>query len=507
MRAFSFLFLIVLGFQSVFASIISNKSFINFGNIHPGETKYDSVILTNSGSDNVTIADILTEGSAFSIEENNCPQILEPNNKCVIVLSFSSNEIGSYNGNLKIFTDGTTLSVNLDGSVVGNESITLNNSLLDFGILSTGEKKTKTIYIRNDGDVSVTIIGIDGIEVPYSTSLNGKVILQPKDIISLKITFFPKDSGEYNQDIKVVTNDPNLTKIIHLRGKAVENDIDALYFSQNGHRISELNFGNVFLLDSKQEIVTINNPTLKNIEITEIKSPIGYNISPSTFNIPSFSNATIEITFSPNKKRVYSGYISLITSDKNVISIPVLGEGVDFKFSSSKGELVSYRLSSLPVSYSKPKDVIPLEVIGFSAYNFLPENKIHINLKLFASYLNKVSFYKITSDGSWIKLPTDWFNNETKELQFDIYDNGNLDLNQKIGIIKDPIVIATKVSPIPEAQSGKGTNSGGGCSINPAISISSGMLNLLITILGIITPIAVIKNNTRREKWKSYCWC
>lgn len=500
MKTFSFLFLLLLSFQSTFASIISNKSFINFGNIHPEETKYDSVILTNTGSDNVTIADILTEGSAFSIEENNCPQILEPNKKCVIVLSFSDNQIGSYNGNLKIFTDKTTLSINLDGSVVGNKSIALSNSFVDFGIIPIGKKKTKTIYIRNDGDVPVTIIGIDGIEAPYSVSLNEEKTLQPKDIIPINITFSPTDNGEYNQNIKILVDDPNLTKTIYLKGKAVENDIDALCFFQNDHRISELNFGNVFLLDSKQETVTIDNPTLKNIEITEIKTPVGYSVSPSTFNIPSFSNATIEVTFSPNKKRVYSGYISLITSDKNVISIPVIGEGVDFKFSSSKGEIVSYKLSSLPVSYSKPKDVVPLEVIGFSDYNFLPEKKIHINLKLFASYSKEISFYKLTSNGNWIKLPTDWFNNETKELQFDIYDNSNLDLNHKPGIIQDPIVIAIKASPIPEAQSGKGTNGGGGCSIASATSVSSGMLNLLLTILGIAIPFAITKTTTRRTQ-------
>lgn len=461
--------------------LVTNKDTIDFGDTLLGEKKYESITLTNIGKSKAIIRDIEIEGKGFSIKTNTCSnfEALDPNQECSIILSFSGEELGSYSGYLKIFSDNFTLPIKLTGTVVGNISLSLSESSVDFGLLPVGEKKTKTIYIRNNGNVPITIIGIDGIEEPYFSSFE-QTTIEPKEVLPIKITFSPKEIGEYDFDIKFITNLPNFTKIIHLKGKAVENDINAIFFSKNETRIAEVNFGNVFILSSKEQTITLNNPTLDDIEIVQVQVPKGFQIFPQNFVIPHFSKRNIKLRFSPSDEGVYSGIIQFITSKGRIITLLVRGKGVNFNFLPSGGQLISYQVNSTSLLLNKPPGVSPIKTIGFYAYNLPTTGKIHIKLKVLMPYLSNITIFKITPTGSWVKLP---FNPKTNEVEYDIYDNGQLDWDLDKGIIKDPVVIATKSSFVPPAKSG--ASGGGGCSLMTSSSIPSGILNMILPFLGI----------------------
>jgi hypothetical protein len=107
-------------------------------------------------------------------------------------------------------------------------------------------------------------------------------------------------------------------------------------------------------------------------------------------------------------------------------------------------------------------------------------------------------FYKITSNGEWVKLPDSWYDNVTKTLHLTLLDNGIYDLNPDVGIIEDPIVIAVPDENVPPAESGNaGGGGGGGCSIS-SIGFAGGVSNLL-PLIGLVLVPLYRRSSARKE--------
>ena len=411
---------------------------------------------------------MVMEGASFSIKSKTCSNTLEAGKTCVVIMQFSSDKLGSYGGTLKVFTDNGTTIVSLQGSVVGQKSIAVSPSVLDFGIVPVGATHERELVITNDGDVDVTITGVEGIYDPFSVESVPAEPLAPGETATLTVSFSPQDIGNYTQSIVILTDNASLTKTVQLKGEALGSNATFLYFTVEGERVSKIFLPDTFLFSRSSVEITVNNPTLKDITVEHVNVPKGFSVDQLSFTIPSQSSHTISVSFSPEIARLYSGYVQLTTSDGHLITLPVFGKGIDLKFSlpgSGAAKVVGEKMSSIPSLYAKPPGIAALEAIELFVYN-LKSQVVKVDVHFFAPP-DGAMFYKVLSSGDWVKLPSNWYDSATNTLHLILEDNGTYDLDPSPGIIDDPIVVAVKDTNVPPAESGNaGGGGGGGCSIS-----------------------------------------
>ncbi len=100
-----------------------NPSFLNFGNVHVGNSVTKNVTLTSTGTttlDITTIAVTGTNSADFLIETNACPSTLNPGGNCVISVKFTPSTTGNRSANLTVVDNAESKKQNVPLSGKGN---------------------------------------------------------------------------------------------------------------------------------------------------------------------------------------------------------------------------------------------------------------------------------------------------------------------------------------------------------------------------------------------------
>ncbi len=481
-RVFYFIFSFLLFCSSAIAALVVDKTSIDLGTVKPGVTVYGELIITNTGTVDVDVVDAVIEGAEYGFDISTTYGDLAAGDSYIVVVSFYQDNYGSYAGKLKVFTTEGTVEVPITVNVSGNKAISVYPSVVDFGVISIGSQGQKFITVENDGDVPVTIEGIEGISEPFSCDLNSTEIPIGGTLV-VPCTFSPTEIGNYNLVAKVITDDPGVSAVVTLKGDALGADATYAYFTLNGVRIPYLVFPDTFIMETVSRTVTIHNPTIKDITVTAINAPSGFYISPESFTVPAGSSVDLTILFTPLRNILYGGDIQFVTESGETFSLFVIGRGSDFKVKTNVGNVVYSRLSDFSLA-GKPGNFIPREFIAFDAFNFYPYKTVNVSIEFYAPEDNIV-FYKILSNGEWVKLPSDWYDPVTHTLAFSLEDNGVYDLNPDVGIISDPIVVGVEDVDTPVSLSGNSGTGGGGCSMSYGVGGFTSVLPVLASLGGI----------------------
>ncbi|NDV15111.1 hypothetical protein GO009_03665 [Muricauda sp. TY007] len=138
--------------------------------------------------------------------------------------------------------------------------------------------------------------------------------------IILIITIISCDKSETNVEIEKDTNP-----------KSEETAI--LSIKSENNTISSLEFGEVVASNNKTLSIILNNTGNSTLSITAISFPEGFNGNWVSGEIPSNSQKTIEITFSPMEIVEYSGNISITSNATSPISsFSLSGTGISDEF-------------------------------------------------------------------------------------------------------------------------------------------------------------------------------
>jgi hypothetical protein len=197
---------------------------IAFGSVVDGITNTQSVQITNTGNDTLTISQATVTGSNFfSTNGLAVPMILAAGQSTNFNVLFAPQLSGSISGGLRLDSDGTNPSTTLALSGTGvnpTHTLSVSQSSIDFGTVLVGNITSQTLTMTNTGNSNVTISQIAGSGGEFALAGGATpVMLTPAQSTSVTVNFDPTMAGIVTGSV-AVTSDANGSPLsVSLSGK------------------------------------------------------------------------------------------------------------------------------------------------------------------------------------------------------------------------------------------------------------------------------------------------
>ncbi len=289
-----------------------SSSSVQFGTIGVGATGNANVLISNTGSADLTISLISVSGAAFGASGITTPKTITAGQSALAGLYFQPTVTGAASGTLSITSnDPATPTMNVSLSGTGSTSsfgqLQANPTSVSFGSVSTGSNATKPIILSNTGTAAVQISSIaasgagftvNGITVPFT--------LNAAATATLNAVFTPTAGGSASGGVTVTSNATNPTLTVPLTGTG----------AQPGLSIAPASFayGSVSDGQTKSQTFTLTNTGSASLTISQLSvSGAGYSVSglatPST--IAAGASATFSAVFAPTTAGSLPGAITI----------------------------------------------------------------------------------------------------------------------------------------------------------------------------------------------------
>lgn len=187
--------------------ITASPSTVSFGQVGLGSISTKPVVLTNDRTWKVTLSQILTTGSAFSMSTTTLPVTLDPGQSVTLEVTFTPQSPGEIGGSL--FVEGPALSIPLTGTGASSGQLTLTPALLSFGNVPDGTTQTLPVSIGASG-ASVTISSASSSSAQFV--LNGAsfpLTIAAGQTMSFNVAFSPTGSGSVSGALSFASNTSN----------------------------------------------------------------------------------------------------------------------------------------------------------------------------------------------------------------------------------------------------------------------------------------------------------
>jgi hypothetical protein len=210
-----------IGTQGILTTTPAN---IAFGSVVDGITNTQSVQITNTGNDTLTISQATMSGSNFfSTSGLTVPMILAAGQSTSFNVLFAPQLSGSISGGLRLDSDGTNPSTMLALSGTGvnpTHILSVNQSSIDFGSVLVGNISSQTLTMTNTGNSNVTISQIIGSGGEFALAgAATPVVLTPTQSTSVTVNFDPTAAGSVTGSVAVTSDAAGSPLSVSLSGK------------------------------------------------------------------------------------------------------------------------------------------------------------------------------------------------------------------------------------------------------------------------------------------------
>lgn len=178
--------------QTLTSNLQLSKSVYNFGNVTLGNTATLSVIISNTGTKNLSVTELtLSDYNNFSIDPSECgsgPCTVAAGMSCAIMVTFSPTVEGSYSEMLSITSDDADTPINTvtltgDGKTISTYSVALNQVEPD----CSTDTVTAYVSVTDQEGFAVTGLTIDD----FSIKEDGGTPIVPESMDFAKSASFP----------------------------------------------------------------------------------------------------------------------------------------------------------------------------------------------------------------------------------------------------------------------------------------------------------------------------
>jgi len=290
---------------------VSSNSF-QFGTIGVGATGSQNLLISNTGSADLTISLISAVGAGFSVSGITTPKKISAGQSVPATLNFQPTVGGPASGNLAITSNDPatpTMSVSLTGagSTAPFGQLEANPTSVSFGTVGAGGSATIPITISDTGTAPVQITNItvsgagftaNGITIPF--------IVTAGNSTTLNAVFTPTSGSNGSGSITIKSNATNSTLSIALTATV----------QQPGLSVTPGSFAYGSVLDgqTKSQTFTLKNTGAAPLMISQLSvSGAGYSLSglatPST--VAAGASATFSAIFAPTTVGSLPGSITI----------------------------------------------------------------------------------------------------------------------------------------------------------------------------------------------------
>jgi hypothetical protein len=313
--------------SSADSTLSPSSSSVSFGNVATGSSSSESVVLTNSGSANVTIKSIAISGGSFSVKSG-AAVILAPGQTTTIVVMFTPSGAGSNQGTLTISSDASDASMNimLTGmGVAATSKLSPSSTTLTFGNVTVGSASTMPVVITDEGTATVTLGNASISGAGFSVAASSNAPLSPNGTVTYTVKFDPTVTGASQGTLTINSDATNNPVAITVTGTGV-----AAPSSNLTTPTTSLAFGNVTVGAPSTKTVTLTDSGTANVAISAVTATgTGFSASASSTGVSPNKTVTISVTFNPSKAGGVQGTLSISSNATNsVVQIPLSATGV-----------------------------------------------------------------------------------------------------------------------------------------------------------------------------------
>jgi hypothetical protein len=270
----------------------ANPTSLVFGNINAGATSSKSVVLTNTGTGNVTISQVTVSAKDVTTSGVTTPVTLTPGQTQTLNVAFKPTAQETVSGNITLTnSQGGTTVVGITGTGL-QAAISLTPSSANLGSVTVGSSNTQTFQISNTGNAALTITQATAAGTGFSVSgLTLPLSINPGLTSTFNAKFQPAAAGAASGSITLASNAPTSPSVIALTGTGVT-ATQILTLSTNA-----VSFGNVNAGSNSTQSVSVTNTGNANVLISQIAvSGTGYTLS----------GAGVPVTLTPTQKLTFS---------------------------------------------------------------------------------------------------------------------------------------------------------------------------------------------------------
>jgi Abnormal spindle-like microcephaly-assoc'd, ASPM-SPD-2-Hydin len=224
-----------------------------------------------------------------------------------------------------------------DIDILINGNAVFDGGTHDFGTVNLGTTASRTVTIRNVGDLPLTGFGITrtgGAQSDYSNTQPTAVSLQPGQSTSFLMRFAPLQTGQRDAEFLITSNDPNETPY-NIRVTGIGAASPDIAVSQAGTGLTDgsstVNFGKVNVGATAVRTFSIRNnglATLSNLSVqvnggVYSASALGQN------SLASSQSTTFTVSFTPNFQSEFTGSLIIFSNDpdENPFNVSFTGRG------------------------------------------------------------------------------------------------------------------------------------------------------------------------------------
>ncbi len=311
-------------------------SSVDFGLVHPDSTAIDSLLITNNGTFDLQISNLVsggTNGDAFYLFAANNTAI-PPGLSKKIYIEFTPATAGTKTA-WGIITSNAASSpdtVALAGRA-GVPALSPDVETLDFGSVGVGLNSSRQVTITNSGTAegvlySWTFIGPDA-DLFTLASEQGQDTIQPGESKNYGFFFTPTSEGQKIASVVGVHSAPSSPDTLELRGEGVPRSQTPEL--QLGTDV--LDFGAVDVGVSRTATISLSNIGLARLDISSIRlvsQTAGiFQVTPTTAqSLEPDSSSVLTVQFTPNIATAFTGFIVVTSnSGSSPDSIQLAGSG------------------------------------------------------------------------------------------------------------------------------------------------------------------------------------
>jgi uncharacterized protein YfaP (DUF2135 family) len=190
-------------------SLTPNPSTLAFGNVSVGSNSTLPVVVTNSGTTTIMLAQAQGTGTGFTLSGLSLPVYLAPKHSLTFNVIFAPQSTGAANGSVVLPNGGVTIPLSGTGTGASAGQLALTPTSLNFGNVTVGTPTTQQISVGATG-ANVTISSAASSNSIFV--LNGAsfpLTIAAGQSVSLNIAFTPKSQGTASGSLSFASNASN----------------------------------------------------------------------------------------------------------------------------------------------------------------------------------------------------------------------------------------------------------------------------------------------------------
>ena len=316
---------------------------VSFGNVLDGQSKLQTVTITNTGAANLTISHLSgTGGPGFSVSGLTAPLTIAAGQSSTFNVHFSPQNAGNVSGSIYLSSNAsnspTTIAVS--GTGVANTtstSLSASPAAVAFGNVNVGATANQTVTITNAGSASLTISQLSGTGVGFSVlGLKTPLTIAAGQSSTFNVRFAPESAGSISGGINLSSNALNSPATIAVSGTGVAGTTT---LSASPAAVA---FGNVNAGTSANQTVTVTNTGNSPATISQV-SVAGANLTASGISAPltlaPSQTAILTLKYSPAAAGSLNGLITLTNAQGPATTLSVTGAAVQGNLAVTPGSL------------------------------------------------------------------------------------------------------------------------------------------------------------------------